>query len=818
MKLLIEAKIRKFPVDRIRSCLTDEIHTEEDGLCLKELNKTLDYNLLYHVLHRTYNMHTANWNMANIRKAAHLLDHRVLTFQDVYNIRLAYQAYEAYDMKGMVLDQWVLLRTLKMCERVVSPLKLMHRVKHMRGSLEEKDRIQLSEFMDLILWCGVYNSYSEGELASVQGKENQLFKLVDFDQLLSHHDDRLARFLNAQYLEEEWHFGPVVSYTASQKLPTGSSLKTDNGIENGKKERQIYKSLKCHVNQSQKQVYHANAGFVRQRPLSAPNLDQFLHKKELASTPGVTAHTAYISIQKLIKSLEAPRQSDVEKTEMRKTCEWTKAKLQIPSRIITQSDIKETEEKLQCLMFDVETLEGRCQMKKENEMNHYIPKYPGTKAAIQHDESPSVLSLPPEKNRSQNYRKLAYPSPRQCSAHSKTCDARYRGWDKEQRKVEPQYILISDAFENCSQGRLYHKLKRVSSAEVNKVHSENFLYRPVKSPKSKQRPKTAPAFFNRSSTQKIVRHSTMSSKDDTSILVPEQTNSSKSPSSESSPDSSQWAVNENNSNSSNENKTETRKSNTYSEMDILIGPDLHIHAGENKVAHDSHKGEHKAYSGEGRSVKSVKAKRKKDTSEHFIVSQLLAKEKAARQRKVKKIKEQQRLHDKTEEGFSFRLSQKARLLDLLVSKKMKSKNSKTKNKDRNHMRIAQEHEDSMPREQMEDGMSSVNSGSGEVHIAQEYEEDSVSREQMEDGMSFDNNRSGEGHFDSDSVSSDANGDFASLFQEGPYPPLCDEGDTTRPLSIHSRYHSKPHRLLERGEGQLSETFTRRLHETGFIAV
>lgn len=39
-----------------------------------------------------------------------------------------------------------------MCDRVISPLKLMHRVKHMRGGLEEAGRIQLYEFFDLVLW------------------------------------------------------------------------------------------------------------------------------------------------------------------------------------------------------------------------------------------------------------------------------------------------------------------------------------------------------------------------------------------------------------------------------------------------------------------------------------------------------------------------------------------------------------------------------------------------------------------------------------------------------------------------------------------
>ena len=36
-------------------------------------------------------------------------------FEDIYNIRLAYQAYEAVDMKGMLIEQHTILRTLKVC-------------------------------------------------------------------------------------------------------------------------------------------------------------------------------------------------------------------------------------------------------------------------------------------------------------------------------------------------------------------------------------------------------------------------------------------------------------------------------------------------------------------------------------------------------------------------------------------------------------------------------------------------------------------------------------------------------------------------------
>ena len=40
----------------------------------------------------------------------------------------------------------------QMCDRMISPLKMLQRVKHMKEDFEEEGRIQLHEFLDLILW------------------------------------------------------------------------------------------------------------------------------------------------------------------------------------------------------------------------------------------------------------------------------------------------------------------------------------------------------------------------------------------------------------------------------------------------------------------------------------------------------------------------------------------------------------------------------------------------------------------------------------------------------------------------------------------
>ena len=47
----------------------------------------------------------------------------------------------------------------QMCGRIIAPLKMHHRIKHMRQMFDEEGRIQLYEFLDLILWTELYNTH-----------------------------------------------------------------------------------------------------------------------------------------------------------------------------------------------------------------------------------------------------------------------------------------------------------------------------------------------------------------------------------------------------------------------------------------------------------------------------------------------------------------------------------------------------------------------------------------------------------------------------------------------------------------------------------
>ncbi|XP_048454640.1 uncharacterized protein LOC109919897 [Rhincodon typus] len=102
---------------------------------------------------------------------------------------------------------------MQMCSRVVAPAKLMHRIKHWKKTYTVKDRIQLYEFMDLLLLSeSVDNVIVKEEEVQATGKTpRDLYKLVDLESLGKTHDERLAKHLNKQFYKEERDYGTVTT-------------------------------------------------------------------------------------------------------------------------------------------------------------------------------------------------------------------------------------------------------------------------------------------------------------------------------------------------------------------------------------------------------------------------------------------------------------------------------------------------------------------------------------------------------------------------------------------------------------------------------
>ncbi|GFR60698.1 hypothetical protein ElyMa_001827700 [Elysia marginata] len=457
---------RHFPTDVF------ELQLEEHGIYVKTIRRLFELNLLQKALHRTYNFHTADWNVCVITRALYMLEHRVLDYEGLHDVRVAYGTYEHVDMKGLVIHKHILLRTLKMCGRSIAPLKLMHRIKHMKGEFEEKGRIQLYEFFNLIVWCDLYTAYDPQEAETSEGKEEDLFKLVDFDRLLSHHDERVAARLNAQFLAEEWDFGMEV--LAGKEMFKEPPVYTEGRISQAKYHKQNYKALKKEVNHSQKRLYRAYAGSIRSRPISAPDLDNYRHHVTQKRHVESSAHEAYESVRRRLNS--APSRASTHRSGQPPQIvvdQYERVSVTSQPRAVTSADLSDVRRKMEDLQFNINTLESRCKLQVENEMEFYIPGYLEKLANKKPEEPP--LPEPEKKARhwtSKIINNLAYPASNLKAAHAKNCDARYRGWLRANSKPGWHAVITSHTHQNSDKGRQYAKLEQKTLEPVQYTHQD----------------------------------------------------------------------------------------------------------------------------------------------------------------------------------------------------------------------------------------------------------------------------------------------------------------------------------------------------------
>ncbi|RXM34166.1 hypothetical protein EOD39_1141 [Acipenser ruthenus] len=116
-----------------------------------------------------------------------------------------------------------------MCGRVIAPLKLAHRIKHLKSGFIETGRVQLYEFLDLLPLCELRDKITVQD-DSVQPTAKSLrniYKLDDRSSLLGTGDEKVARHLNERFQLEERDYGTVTM--ASKRLmepPVLSSHRT----------------------------------------------------------------------------------------------------------------------------------------------------------------------------------------------------------------------------------------------------------------------------------------------------------------------------------------------------------------------------------------------------------------------------------------------------------------------------------------------------------------------------------------------------------------------------------------------------------------
>ncbi|XP_062507181.1 uncharacterized protein LOC134183611 isoform X2 [Corticium candelabrum] len=172
-----------------------------EGLPDNVLFSQIDLKAYDPALHQTVNNHNAEYNRKVLRKAARMLRGRKITFATLRDARVAFFLYESENMSGIKADEKILLRALKLCNHIASPLHLTYEVRHMKD-LHITGSLQLYEFLDLVLICRLID---DQKLANSSGsvsqwsRKNELYKMDDFEDIFITEEERMINYLDKQF-------------------------------------------------------------------------------------------------------------------------------------------------------------------------------------------------------------------------------------------------------------------------------------------------------------------------------------------------------------------------------------------------------------------------------------------------------------------------------------------------------------------------------------------------------------------------------------------------------------------------------------------
>ncbi|XP_063789205.1 uncharacterized protein LOC134944515 isoform X1 [Pseudophryne corroboree] len=198
-----------FPNDVIESSFPPG-SLDRGGISSQGLRRLLDQGCLTSDLHFTYNMKSGLYNVNLIIKCLDLLDSYTISFTGIQEARVAFSAYEHLDQKGVRTETNILLKIVKMSGCGVSPQKLSLYLKQRSPSYVEAGRVQLYEFLDLLAICEPRKKFfiQEGRLASTD-KARGLYQMDDVRSSVLTPDEKLTRHLN-------WRFQHVDSWMLPQ--------------------------------------------------------------------------------------------------------------------------------------------------------------------------------------------------------------------------------------------------------------------------------------------------------------------------------------------------------------------------------------------------------------------------------------------------------------------------------------------------------------------------------------------------------------------------------------------------------------------------
>ncbi|KAK1165937.1 hypothetical protein AOXY_G12434, partial [Acipenser oxyrinchus oxyrinchus] len=398
-----------FPSDLLVDCLPADIVKRAAGLCTQDLLKRIDSGCFTAELNFSYNMKSGLYNIKVLKKSISLLERRFFSFDEIKEVRLSFSTYEDQDQRGMRINQRTLLRALKMCGRVIAPLKLAHRIRHLKSGFIETGRVQLYEFLDLLPLCELRDKITVQD-DSVQPTAKSLrniYKLDDRSSLLGTGDERVARHLNERFQLEERDYGTVTM--ASKRLmepPVLSSHRTQQV-----KEAQLGE---CRSNRSGMGQYRDHF-----RATSVP-------RSKLSSVEKARAQTANSGWAAQFGQAKADSWTWVVPVPQLRSDDYKPTRLE---PIVTEKELQAAETARLALEYDISTMastaEERSKWDLDWKMDYCIPGY--REANKERPQSVTVVEAKPVRKRADApdvFKRLSSSTKRGPSpCHAAACNA-----------------------------------------------------------------------------------------------------------------------------------------------------------------------------------------------------------------------------------------------------------------------------------------------------------------------------------------------------------------------------------------------------------
>ena len=230
----------------------------------RALIQLLESKALDHKLEKVFNKYPAKYNVKLIKKALSLLRHKQMTFSEISDARVAFEVHVCEDGSGMAAELQTVMPSLKLLERVMSPLKLETEIQKYQLHSEVPMRFQMYEFFSLVALCEkcetveVQMTLSAPNLEGPNACESDTaLSLPDFDQILMTSDQKVHKYLDSEYRASLY----------KEVEPTPPVLDTEHIVSSGPRRSLISlaheqsRALSPSLEESQSQLHRARSGY-----------------------------------------------------------------------------------------------------------------------------------------------------------------------------------------------------------------------------------------------------------------------------------------------------------------------------------------------------------------------------------------------------------------------------------------------------------------------------------------------------------------------------------------------------------------------------